>query len=83
MQSVVIPLAISAEQWLSYYRGQVKTVRAAALDGRRIQFPARVLQKYVTPDGIMGVFRVRFDSANRFVDIEQLGGPAPAGGRRA
>ena len=83
MQTVVIPLAISADQWLPYYRGQVKSVRATALDGRRVQFPARVLQKYVTPDGVLGVFRVRFDAHNRFVDIEQLGGPKGPGGRLA
>jgi hypothetical protein len=82
MQTVIIPLAISAEQWLAYYRGEVKTVRAPALDGRYIQFPAHVIQKYLTPDGIMGVFRVRFDSRNRFVDIEMLGGRRPSGGRQ-
>ena len=89
MHSVVIPIAISAETWLDYYRGSVLNVSATSLDGRRILFPARVLQGYVTKDGVYGVFRVTFDAGNKFVGIEQLAGPSPArrgggaGGRSA
>ena len=89
MHSVVIPLAISKDQWLNYYRGAVRSVSATSLDGRRILFPARVLQGYVTKDGVYGVFRVKFDARNKFAGIEQLSGPSPArrdgggGGRSA
>ncbi len=89
MHSVVIPIAISTEQWLDYYRGAVRNVSATSLDGRRILFPARVLQGYVTKDGVYGVFRVKFDAANKFAGIEQLSGPSPvrrgggSGGRSA
>ena len=77
MHSVVIPIAISAEQWLDYYRGSVRNVSATSMDGRRILFPARVLQAYVTKDGIYGVFRVKFSAGNKFAGIEQLAGPSP------
>jgi hypothetical protein len=82
MQTIVIPLAISADHWLSYYRGAVRNVSAVSMDGRRILFPARVLQPFVTKDGIYGVFRVTIDSRNKFQGIEQLAGPSPGRGRR-
>ena len=84
MQSIVIPLAISAEKWLSYYRGEVRNVSAVSLDGRRVLFPARLLQRFVTKDGIYGVFRVTIDSQNKFQGIERLGrSSAGHGGRGA
>jgi hypothetical protein len=89
MHSVVIPLAITADQWLDYYRGSVRHVSATALDGRRILFPARVLQPFVTKEGVYGVFRVKFGAGNKFAGIEQLAGPSPqkrpggSGGRTA
>lgn len=83
MQSVLLPISLTAEQWLPFYRGMVKSVHATALDGRRIQLPAQVLQPFVTKDGIVGLFRVRFDQQNRFVDIELLRGPKSMVGRKA
>lgn len=82
MQTIVIPLAISAEKWLSYYRGAVRNVSAVSLDGRRVLFPARLLQRFVTKDGIHGVFRVTIDSQNKFQGIEQLGGSSAGHGWR-
>lgn len=83
MQTVVIPLEIPADRWVAYYRGEIRAVVATSMDGRRIQLPARVLQPFVTPEGILGVFRVRFDARHRFVDIERLAGPVSSGGRLA
>ncbi|HCH64371.1 MAG TPA: DUF2835 domain-containing protein [Deltaproteobacteria bacterium] len=80
MQSLVIPIAISSEQWLDYYRGSVRNVSAVSLDGRRVLLPARVLQRFVTKDGVYGVFRVMINRQNKFQGIEQLAGPTPQRG---
>jgi hypothetical protein len=73
MPSVVLPISLTKEQWLRFYRGEITSVQATSLDGRAIRIPARVFQGFVTPDGVLGVFRVTFDDANRFVRIERLG----------
>ncbi len=72
MPAITVPIAISTEQWMDYYRGAVQSVRAYTLDGRSVQLPARVFQPFLTPEGIRGVFRVHFDENHRFVRIERL-----------
>lgn len=82
MPSVVLPIHVSAEDWVGYYRGAVRAVRATSLDGRVIELPAGVLQPFVSEHGVRGVFRVFFDQHYRFVRIERLRGPT-RGGRLA
>lgn len=71
VNSVVVDLALSPEQYVEYYRGSARRVVARATDGRWIQFPASVLQRFVTANGIHGQFRLSFDLQNRFVAIER------------
>ena len=49
-------LRISAYQYLDYYRGTVRQVLVECSDGRKVQFPASLLQRFVTQDGIRGNF---------------------------
>ncbi|HEX7554763.1 MAG TPA: DUF2835 family protein [Geothrix sp.] len=56
MQRFEFPLSISADSYLDYYRGAVKQVIARCPDGRTVQFPAALLQPFVTPAGIHGEF---------------------------
>lgn len=71
-QSVFVDLSISSDVYLSYYQGQVKTVSARSIDGRRIQFPASILQKVVTHNGIHGRFAIHFDAAGKFTSIHRV-----------
>jgi hypothetical protein len=73
MPSIVLPVSLSKDKWLRFYRGEIHTVQATSLDGRSIRLPANVFQRFVTEDGVLGVFRVTFDDQNRFVRIERLG----------
>jgi len=49
-------LSISPEQYLAYYRGTARQVLARCPDGLTIQFPAFLLQPFVTAAGIHGDF---------------------------
>lgn len=66
-------LAISAERYLDYYQGRAQAVIVTAADGRTLQLPAGVLQRFVTHDGIRGLFEIEFDANNKFVAIHRLG----------
>lgn len=70
MPALVIDLAINAGQLVSYYRGQIRTVRARATNGQMVQFPASALQKHILKDGVYGRFRIEFDEQQKFVRLE-------------
>ena len=72
MRELRFSLRIHADDYLAYYRGSARNVIVTAENGLRIQFPAAVLQRFVTRDGIAGRFAIRFDAKNRFVDIRRL-----------
>ena len=49
-------LAISAQEYLQYYRGSVNKVIATCADGKTVQFPAGLLTPFVTSGGVRGRF---------------------------
>jgi hypothetical protein len=65
MQRFEFHLSISAESYLDYYRGAVKQVFARCPDGLSVQFPAALLQPFVTPEGIHGDFILTCGDDNR------------------
>lgn len=71
-QEITFSLRISADEYLRYYNGSAKQVRVNSLDGRVLRFPANLLQRFVTNDGIEGVFALQYDSDNRFIDIKRI-----------
>ncbi|MCF6234786.1 MAG: DUF2835 domain-containing protein [Gammaproteobacteria bacterium] len=71
-QKTRFSLAISPEQYLAYYQRTVNNVSVMASDGRRIQFPANLLQKFVTHDGIQGIFEIEFDDQHKLLEIRKL-----------
>lgn len=66
-----INLHISKSEISKYYTG-IKTVTAKSTDGRRVQFPVNILQKYITHDGIHGVFLLEYDDAFKFRTIQKI-----------
>lgn len=70
--SVIVPIKIDAQAYLRYYQGTAKTVQARDLNGYRIEFPANILQKFVSRDGIEGLFRITFDGRGKFLSIEKV-----------
>lgn len=73
MPSIDIYLDLTPSQCLHHYTGAAQWVQARAVDGRRVQFPARALSQVVTADGAVGRFRLTFSDAGRFVSIQRVG----------
>lgn len=72
MREVTIDLAISPQEFLAHYQGVAREVVATCSDGRKIRFPSKILQPFVTHNGIQGRFLIRFNDMNRFEDIRKL-----------
>jgi hypothetical protein len=73
MNRYAFQLHISSEQYLDYYRGVAKSVVARAHSGQTVQFPASLLQRFVTQDGIRGNFVLICDDHNKCVSLERVG----------
>ncbi|HBP88840.1 MAG TPA: DUF2835 domain-containing protein [Nitrospirales bacterium] len=74
MQTVTVRLKISPERFQAYYTGVVEHVVARSIDGRTIQFPARVLRPFVSHQGIHGIFEITFDANMKFQSIRRSEG---------
>ncbi len=66
-----IKLHINKNELEKYYKG-VKTVSANCTDGRRVQFPVNILQKYINHNGIRGRFCLEYDENFKFKKITKL-----------
>lgn len=73
MNELIVDLRISSDEYLKLYRGISKTVSVRARDGRRVRFPANILQPWVSHGGIQGCFCIRFDDAGKLQEIRRLG----------
>lgn len=73
LQYIDVDLVISARDYQLYYRQPGTQVRARSTDGRRVLFPASLLQRFVGYGGIQGRFRIEFDSSGRCREIQRLG----------
>jgi hypothetical protein len=65
-------LNISADEYVRYYRGSAKYVRARSSDGKTVRFPANILQPYLTHDGIHGHYVMHYDENNKFLKLEKI-----------
>jgi hypothetical protein len=72
MPVLELQLNISADELLALYRGEVRAVRARALTGQTVQFPAAALRRHVSPLGVHGRFRMEFDAQHKFVSLERM-----------
>ena len=72
MQQIIVDIHIDKDEWLRIYRGETNLVYAISRDGRSIQFPANILSKYTTHDGIQGSFAITFSDAGKFQSIIKL-----------
>lgn len=71
--SIIVDLAIPADEYLRVYQGSAKLVSAIASDGRRVQFPANILHKMVTREGIYGRYLIEFNREGKFQKIQRIG----------
>jgi hypothetical protein len=73
MKQYAFQLRISVDQYLDYYRGTVKNVVVRATSGQTVQFPASLLQRFVSPEGIHGNFVLECDENNKLVGLTRRG----------
>ena len=70
--SISFRLAISAEEYLAYYRGSAQEVVARSDDNRIVRFPASAIREFVTHDGIYGSFEITFDENNKLIGVRPV-----------
>ncbi len=64
-------LHISAQDYLPYYRGDVRHVVALCADGSRVQFPATLLVPFVSSGGIRGSFVLTCDDSGKGAQLQR------------
>jgi hypothetical protein len=69
----VFHLRISPEQYLGYYRGTVRHVIVRCSTGQTVQFPAALLKRFVSEDGVHGDFVLTCDASHKCIDLQRLG----------
>lgn len=70
-----VRLAISRHEMEDYYTGRAAVVYAESENGVSVQFPARLLRKYLDQRGVYGVFELVTDEQHRLLDFRRLGQP--------
>ncbi len=71
-QFIRFSLNLTYQQYLKVYQGAAKNVSVVAEDGRRIAFPARNIQSFLTRDGINGYFEMELTAENKFIAIKKI-----------
>tara|TARA_R110002095_G_scaffold101282_2_gene89020 strand:- start:1356 stop:1583 length:228 start_codon:yes stop_codon:yes gene_type:complete len=69
---LIFKLAISAENYLSVYKGHAKTISTLSIDGRRVEFSAEKVRRFLTHDGVYGVFEMEISTDRKFLGIKRL-----------
>lgn len=64
-------LSVPPEKYLDYYRGKIRQVVVRCTTGQTVQFPASLLQKFVTPEGIRGRFVLTTNGNHKVVSLER------------
>jgi len=71
-QLIRFSLQLSYDQYLQVYQGAAKNISVVAIDGRRISFPARNVQSFLTKKGINGYFEMILTNENKFISVKKL-----------
>ncbi len=70
-EEYLVPLNISADDYLRLYQGTARSVLARDTRGLKVSFPAQALRPFVTRDGIQGLFVIRVDAGHKLIDIRR------------
>jgi hypothetical protein len=71
MNRYAFQLHISAERYLDYYRGTAHSVVVQATGGQTVQFPASLLQQFVSVEGIYGDFVLICDDNYKCIELRR------------
>lgn len=76
-EQLIVDVALPAERYLAWYRGQAGRVLMVSRDGRRVSLPAHHLRAFLTREGVYGSFLMRFTADGKLLSLERLGGEGP------
>jgi hypothetical protein len=68
-------LHISSVACLDYYSGAIRQVIALCASGQTVQFPASLLQRFITAEGVHGAFVLTCDEHHKCVGLQRLDSP--------
>lgn len=71
-KSLVVNLAIEADEFVRLYKGTARDVVARATNGQTVRFPANILRPFVTHDGVRGRFKISFNANGKLIAIDRL-----------
>ncbi len=71
MPSYHFQLALSPDEYLPYYRGDVRYVVVRCDNGQALQFPARLLRPFVSAGGIRGRFELSCDTQGKGASLHR------------
>lgn len=72
MHKLIVDLALPAERYLAWYRGQAGRVLMHARDGRSISLPAHHLRPFLSHEGVYGSFELTFTDDGKLVSLERV-----------
>ena len=62
---------LTADACLEYYRGTARHVIARSFTGQTLQFPASLLQKFISADGVHGNFVLLCDEHHKCLGLQR------------
>lgn len=68
-KKIKISIGIPADEYLRIYQGSARFIQAISTEGKRVRFPANILQPFVTREGVYGDFAIVCDAQHRFKNI--------------
>ncbi len=71
-RSLVINLAIEADEFVRIYKGTARDVVARATSGQTVRFPANILKPFVAHAGVHGRFKITFNANGKLIAIDKL-----------
>ena len=71
-QSIIVDVRIDAAEFSRYYYQPGAQVVVQSQDGRTVRFPANLLQRFVTHQGVAGRFVIHYTESGQFSAIERL-----------
>ncbi|MFT5394950.1 MAG: hypothetical protein ACI85N_000129 [Gammaproteobacteria bacterium] len=65
-------IVLDADKYLAYYKGIARDIAVRSEDNRKIKFPAGAIRKFLTHEGIFGLFEIQFDENSKLIKITQV-----------
>lgn len=72
MPSLVLDIALSAEQILLAYQGHAKRALIRSREGKKVSLPLHHLRGYLTHNGVHGVFELVFSDKGELLSLTRL-----------